>query len=136
MSDYMFTLPLSVILPRKTKKDRKVSINLNWFRHAHHRDYDKAKVIYAELVKEQLTSVDGPIGKIHIQYDYYAAMNNSPDLDNFVGAAKKFFQDAMVKHGFIPEDNVNVIVSSSDAYKGIDRKNPRIEARITVLDLA
>ena len=124
MSDYMFTLPLTVILPRKTKPNRNVSINLNWFRHAHHRDYDNAKVVYAEVMKEQLTSIDGPKGKIHIHYDYYAARNNSPDLDNFVGAAKKFFQDSMVKHKFIEEDNVNVIVSSSEKYCGIDRKNP------------
>ena len=60
--------------------------------------------------------------------------NNSPDLDNFVGAAKKFFQDSMVKHKFIEEDNVNVIVSSSEKYCGIDRKNPRIEAKIQILE--
>lgn len=132
MSEYKFTLPLTVTLKRKTKADRKVSINLNWFRHAHHRDYDAAKVVYADMMKEQLTSVDGPEGKIHIHYDYYAARNNSPDLDNFVGAAKKFFQDAMVKHGFIEEDNVNVIVSASEAYCGIDRESPRIEAFISV----
>ena len=133
MSEYLFILPLNVMLQRKTKNDVKVSINLNWFRHAHHRDYDKAKVVYSEHMKEQLSSVDGPEGKIHIHYDYYAARDNSPDLDNFVGAAKNFFQDAMVKHGFIIEDNVNVIVSSSEKYKGIDRKNPRIEARVQVL---
>lgn len=133
MSDYKFILPLTLTLPRKTKSDAKVSVNLNWFRSAHHRNYDAAKVAYANHMKEQLTSVDGPKGKLHINYDYYAARNNSPDLDNFVGAAKKFFQDAMVKHGFIEEDNVNVIVSASEKYCGIDRANPRIEATIQVL---
>lgn len=134
MSDYEFILPTSVMLPRKTKKDVKVSISLNWFRHAHHRSYTEAKRLYADLMKEQLTSVDGPKGKLHIHYDFYAARNDGPDLDNFVGAAKKFFQDAMVKHGFIPEDNVSVIVSSSEKYCGIDKKNPRIVAKIQELE--
>lgn len=133
MSDYIFTLPTSLVLKRKTKKDIKVSISLNWFRHAHHRSYTEAKRLYCDEMREQLTSIDGPSGKLHIHYEFYAARNDHPDLDNFVGAAKKFFQDAMVKHGFISDDNVSVIVSNSEKYAGIDRDNPRIVAKITVL---
>ena len=51
------------------------------------------------------------------------------------GALQISFQDAMVKHGFIEEDNVNVIVSASEKYCGIDRKNPRIEARIQIVNV-
>ena len=79
---------------------------------------------------EQLNKFDPITGKIHVHYNFYAARNNNPDLDNFVGAAKKYFQDAMVKSGFIKDDNVNFIVSNSEKYCGIDKANPRIEAII------
>ena len=128
-----FTLPLFVILKRKTKKDVRLSVNLNTFRSMHHRTYTEAKVEYARVMDEQLNKFDPITGELHIHYDYYAAMNNSPDLDNFVGAAKKYFQDAMVKSGFIEDDNVNFIVSNSEKYCGIDRKNPRIEVTIKEL---
>ena len=130
MSDYEFTLPLNVTLERKTVKNKRVSININWFRSAHHRDYEEAKRVYCKLMGDQLNSVDGPNGKIHVHFKYYAARDNKPDLHNFVDAAKKFFFDAMVKHGFIEDDNVHVIVSSSEEYCGIDRKSPRIVAKI------
>lgn len=134
MSDYKFTLPLSVMLKRKKVKDRKMSINLNEFRKVHDRTYIEAKNEYCRVMGDQIRGFDPIKGKFHLHYDYYATMNNNPDLDNFVGAAKKFFQDAMVKHGFIEDDNVNFIVSNSEKYCGIDRKNPRIEVSIRILD--
>ena len=134
MSDYKFILPTYLIFKLKTKKDRKVSISLNWFRHAHHRDYTKAKNLYCEIMAEQIKQFDPIKGKLKIHYEFYAARNDSPDLDNFVGAAKKFFQDALVKNGLIEDDNVNFITKNSESYSGIDKENPRIEAFITVLD--
>lgn len=135
MSDWVFILPTSVILPRKTKSDAKVSISLNWFRSAHHRSYTEAKKHYKKIVSPQFDGLIKPTGQLHIHYDFYAARNDHPDLDNFVGAAKKFFQDAMVESGFIEEDNVSVIVSASEKYCGIDRDNPRIEAKIQQLGI-
>lgn len=133
---YRFELPIYLTFKYKTKKDKKVPVNLNWFRHAHHRDYDKAKVMYSDYMKEQIESFDPlPTGsKVKVKYYYYAAMNNGPDLDNFVGAAKKFFQDALIDHGFIENDNVNFICENNEKYMGIDRKNPRIVAVIEELE--
>ena len=134
MSDYHFTLPLSVTLKRKKTKDKKVSVNLNEFRSMHHRTYTEAKKEYCNVISEQIKSCDGASGRLHIHYDFYAARNNAPDLDNFIGAAKKYFQDSMVFHGFIEDDNVNFICSNSEKYAGIDKLNPRIDAFITELD--
>jgi Holliday junction resolvase RusA-like endonuclease len=57
-------------------------------------------------------------------------MNNSPDLDNFIGTVKKFFQDALVESGLIEDDNIKFIISNSETYGGIDKENPRVEAEI------
>lgn len=133
MSDWEFTLPLTVVMPKKTKKDKKVSINVNWYRNAHHRVSNDVKKAYKELIKIQFDGVRKPEGKIHVHYEYYAARNNAPDLDNFVGTAKKFFQDAMAELGFIEDDNVNFIPSNSEKYCGVDKENPRIVAKIQEL---
>lgn len=137
MSDYEFTLPLVVYIPRSTKEDRRFSVDLNTFRAAHHRTYTGAKRAYSDYMKDQLSGFEMITGNVHIHYDYYAksvTKKRAPDLDNFVGAAKKFFQDAMTKHKLIEDDNVNYIVSSSEKYCGIDKDNPRIVAKITVLE--
>ncbi len=133
MADYEFILPLSIKLKHKKTKDKRVSINLNQFRSMHHRTYTEAKKAYCEAMREQIEQFDFESGKLNIHYNYYAARDNTPDLDNFVGAAKKFMQDAMVKCGFIEDDNVNFITGNSDKYCGIDRVNPRIEMFITVI---
>ena len=135
MSDWTFDLPLKVVMPRKTKKDKVIPINLNWYRNAHHRESNDAKKAYKALIADQFDGLTKPNGKIHVHYEYYAARNNSPDLDNFVGCGKKFFQDAMTELGFIPDDNVNYIVSNSEKYCGIDRKNPRLVAKVQELQL-
>lgn len=137
MSDYEFTLPLKVMLYRSTKADRKFSVDLNAFRSAHHRTYTEAKRAYSKHMKDQLEGFDMITGNIHVHYDYYAQSvteKRAPDLDNFCGAAKKFFQDAMVNHKLLKDDNVNFIVSNSEKYCGIDKGNPRIVAKVTVLD--
>ena len=133
MSDWVFELPLTVVLPRKTKNDKKVSININWYRNAYYGESNEVKRLYKELIAEQFEGLRKPEGKIHVHYEYYAARDNSPDLDNFTGCAKKFFQDAMVELGFIEDDNVHFIPSTSEKYCGIDRKNPRVVAKVQEL---
>ena len=132
--DYEFELPIYLIFKYKTKKPKKVAVNINWYRNAHHIELNNAKKMYSELMKEQISSFE-PLQegvKIRVHYQYYSARNNNPDLDNFVSAAKKFFQDAMVNHGFIPDDNVNVIYKNSEEYRGVDKENPRVVARVYV----
>ncbi len=133
MSDWEFILPVTVTMPRKTKKDKVIPINLNWYRNAHHRESNDVKKAYKELIKPQFDSIVIPSGKIHVHYEFYAARNNHPDLDNFVSCGRKFFQDAMTELGFIVDDNIDYIPSSSDKYMGVDKNNPRIVAKITEL---
>jgi len=129
MSDYHFTLPCYI----KSGK-RNIPISLNWYRNAHYQTSNNIKRKFKNLIAPQfdgLTTIDS---KIHIKFVYYAAMNNSPDLDNFTSVSKKFFQDAMIELGLLKDDNVNHIISTSEYYGGIDRKNPRVEAFVTKID--
>ena len=134
MSDYAFTLPLVVYLPLKTKKDKRFSVDINTIRGADRFSYNNAKIIYKHMISDQFEGLEMIDGNISVHYEFYAARNNHPDLDNFVGGAKKFFQDAMVFHGLIKDDNVKVIGFNSERYCGVDKHNPRIVAKVTVLD--
>ena len=118
-----FTLPLYGV----TKKG---AIAVNWYRNAHYQISNKAKIEFKKQIQSQLDMFDKIETPIKIKYTYYAKANNSPDLDNFVGTVKKFFQDALVESGLIEDDNVNFIVCNSEYYGGIDRDNPRVEAEI------
>ncbi len=124
---YKFTLPTFGV----TKKG---SINVNWYRNVHYHQSNKAKVKFKRMIQDQLDSFDPIKGQIKIKYTFYSKHNNNPDLDNFVGTVKKFFQDALVESGLIEDDNVNIIVSNSEYYGGSDKENPRVEAEIILLD--
>lgn len=129
MSDYKFELPCYI---KHGKKNH--PINLNWYRNAHHQVSNKVKVKFKELIAPQFDGLPKIEGKVHIKFVYYAARNNSPDLDNFTSVSKKFFQDAMVELGLIEDDNINFVVSTSEYYGGIDRINPRVMAYVSMVD--
>ena len=123
---YKFTLPLYGV----TKKG---AIAVNWYRNAHYQASNDAKIKFKNLIQDQLEQLDKIETPIKIKYTYYAQRNNSPDLDNFVGTVKKFFQDALVESGLIEDDNVNFIIANSEEYGGIDKDNPRVEAEVIEL---
>lgn len=119
---YKFTLPIYGVA--------KDGLSVNWYRNAHYRISNNAKKKFKKLISEQIDKFEPIEGKVKIRYTYYAKHNNSPDLDNFVGTVKKFFQDAIVENGLLPDDNVNYIVANSERYGGVDKENPRVEAEI------
>lgn len=131
---YKFILPIyGVAKPTKTAKNP--PINVGWYRNVHYRGSNDAKIKFKKMIQGQLDQFDKIETPIKIKYTYYAKGNNSPDLDNFVGTVKKFFQDALVESGLIEEDNVKFIVASSESYGGIDKENPRVEAEVISIAL-
>lgn len=124
---YRFELPLYGVI-------KKGAINVNWYRNAHHRESNNAKIKFKQMIQDQLDQFDEIKTPIKIKYTYYKKINNTPDLDNFVGTVKKFFQDALVESGLIEDDNINFIVESSEKYGGLDRLNPRVDAEIIELN--
>ena len=126
-----FILPIYGVI-NKTKSNRNCAITLNWARCAHFRDYGKAKKHFKLMILDQLIKSDKFTGKIEIHYVYYAKKKGT-DLDNFVGMARKFFQDALSEFGLIEDDNTNIIIASSESYGGIDKENPRVEAEVITL---
>ena len=124
---YKFTLPIYGIVKGK-------SLSVNWYRNAHYRASNSAKKKFKKSIESQLNQFDKFTPPLKIKYTYYAKMNNNPDLDNFIGVAKKFFQDALSESGLIPDDNVHYIIANSEKYGGIDRENPRVEVEVNEVE--
>lgn len=132
MSDYHFVLPLyGIAKPTKTSKNPALSVN--WYRNAYYRDSNNAKKEFKQMLINQLKHFDPIEGQIKINYVYWSKSSRLSDIDNFVGTVKKFFQDALVESGLLPDDNFKIIIGSSESYGGVDKESPRVDAYITVI---
>lgn len=130
MSDYKITAPIyGVVSLAKPGK----SLNLGWYRNAHYHTNNAVKKRFKKQISKQLLSIDHIVGKIRVDYHYYAK-RKATDLDNFTSAHKKYFQDAMVELGLIADDNCNYIVETREKYMGIDKENPRLEIFIRKIE--
>ena len=133
MSDYEFILPIYGIV-KPTKNNKNCALTFNWAQAANSWTYNSAKKKFTSEMKKQICKFDKIDGQLSIHYKYYAKRNGT-DLDNFVSVARKFFQDALSEYGLIEDDNCKFIVKNSEEYCGVDKENPRVEARINVLSL-
>lgn len=123
------TSPLFVMLPRKTKADKRVALNLNVYRNLHYLVNNQAKQIYNELMSPQLSGLvfDKPI---KITFVLYKRDKRRIDRANILSIVEKFFCDAMVKNGCLIDDNDDYILETVYRTGGIDKNDPRVDITI------
>lgn len=126
MSETIITAPLFVILPRKTKADRKMYINLNGYRNWHYLVSNQVKKIYKETVKPQLEELKYD-GVISLTLQLFKGTKRRTDKANFLSIHEKFFCDALVECGCIEDDNDDHILKQRYLPTELDRENPRVE---------
>ena len=125
-----FVSPLFVMLPRKTKADKRVALNLNVYRNLHYLVNNQVKQVYNELMAPQLEGIvfDKPI---KITFTLYKRDKRRVDRANILSIVEKFFCDAMVKSGCIVDDNDDYILETHYKTGGIDKNNPRVDIVVT-----
>ncbi len=125
------TLPLSIVIPRKTKADKVFAMNLNNFRNAHHFVMNTAKSMWLDIVLH--APIDG--GEVSPPYKFtytvYPGNNRKFDLGNVLPAIQKFTDDALIELGIIQDDSYKVIPLIVYRFGGVDKDNPRCELEIT-----
>lgn len=125
------TLPISVLLPRKTKADVKYPLNLNRYRNTHHMTLNEAKETFHGIVKAKLAGINTSIqlaAPVAVLITIYPA--KKCDLANVVAVVEKFFADSIVECQVITDDNCEVITQGGYKFGGYDRANPRAVVRI------
>ena len=125
------TLPLSIVIPRKTKEDKVFALNLNVYRNAHHFVMNTAKTMWLDIVLH--AHIEG--GEVEPPYKFtytvYPENKRKFDLGNVCPAIQKFTDDALIELGIISDDNYKVIPLIEYRFGGIDKDNPRCELEIT-----
>ncbi len=69
-----------------------------------------------------------PETPVMIRYTFYER-DRRRDKDNIAGYAVKLIQDALIRAGYLPNDNWAAIAGYTLDWK-VDKKNPRIEVEI------
>tara|TARA_R110002050_G_scaffold118520_3_gene235971 strand:+ start:1183 stop:1548 length:366 start_codon:yes stop_codon:yes gene_type:complete len=115
-----------VELPRKTTKDKRVSLNMNTYRNLHHRTSNDAKKTYTEALREQLEglSIQTPV---EITYKVYKASKRRLDKMNVVSVVSKFLLDSITEYGCWEDDNDEYVKTETILPTELDRDNPRVE---------
>lgn len=119
--------PLYVTIPRKTKKDKIIPMNMNWYRNAYYHENNIVKWIFKELVQDQLEWQK--VGNQYwlcmtIYYKYLA------DLWNIDAVIDKFLNDALVETWCVIDDNMKYYIEKHVKVWWKDFKNPRVEITI------
>ena len=121
--------PLHVIIPRKTKKDRRIALNMNVYRNLHHSVNGQAKKLYLELLREQLEGrhIQTPV---EITYKVFKPTKRILDKMNVVSVVSKFLLDAITELGCWEDDNDFYVKKETILPTVLDRSNPRVEVLI------
>lgn len=102
---------------------------MNTYRNLHHRISNDAKILYKELLREQLQDliIKTPV---EVTYKVFKKTNRKLDKLNVVSVVGKFLMDAIVNYGCLPDDNDDYIKTETILPTELDKINPRVEITI------
>ena len=125
-------LPLEVFIPRKTREDKKIIMNLNIYRNTHYMTLNAAKVEMKEHVRLAIGNAgDADISPPYLfTYTVFPATGRKFDLGNVCSIIQKFTDDALIDIGVIKDDNYKVVNEVRYRFGGIDKTDPRAELTI------
>ena len=126
---YLFISPTKIILPRKTKDDLIIYLNLNVYRNLHFQVNNLVKSKYNILMFEQLHGVKFK-GMIKMKFRYVKGSHRISDKSNVLCIVEKFWCDAMIVYECIEDDNDDVILSQEYLPTRYDKHNSRVEIEI------
>lgn len=120
--------PIYLELPRKRSAGKRISLNLNWYRNAHFQTNNEVKIQYRALMKEQIQQIVSISWPIKPAYRYF--LSRRCDIGNVHSVVEKYFLDALVELGRLPDDGPKYVVGANYEFAGFDVKNPRCEIEI------
>lgn len=127
--------PRYVTIPRKTKEDKKIPINLNTYRNLHYQENNTCKQIARENIRKYLEYTNQEDikfdGCVSVTFKVYKKTKARLDKSNVFSVATKYFYDALVTLGYLVEDNDDIIKEELLLPTEIDKENPRIVMTIT-----
>ena len=128
MGEFRLSLPLYIT----TGVRKKVTHYLNFNRvlGMHFQVRNQVKRLFTEQVLTQLYDCPKFENQIKITYTVYKPSRRRYDVMNVVAIIDKFFQDALVVHGKIEDDDYKVVPMVTGIHGGIDKENARVDVLI------
>ena len=123
--------PWALMIPRKTKSPKRYAMSLSNYRNAHHRANAEAKRYYSELMAPVVRKLPKYEGAVGLTLKMHPPTKRRYDLDNIGSVTAKFFQDTLVEHGVIGDDDASTVTRVTFVPGEIDRENPRVDIVIT-----
>jgi len=123
---HTISVPLYIELPRKTMAPKRYHLNLNVYRNLHYQVNNNLKKAYKKIVEPMLkgTCFSTPL---KLTLVLYPPDKRRRDRSNVLVVQEKFFMDALVELGHIPDDNDNYVVSTTYLSGEVDKENPRVD---------
>tara|TARA_R110002153_G_scaffold133586_2_gene282599 strand:- start:91 stop:498 length:408 start_codon:yes stop_codon:yes gene_type:complete len=125
----ILTCPLYVDLPRKTKKDKRVYINMNSYRNLHFLVNNQVKKMYLEAVRSQLEGITIQT-PVEITYKVYKKTSRRLDKLNVISVTGKYLLDAITDLGCWEDDSDEFVKKETILPTELDRANGRVEVTI------
>lgn len=124
-----FFSPLSIQVGK-----RNYILNLNNYRNWHYRVSNFIKINYKKFMREQIVKIKKQLKKIEITYTVFRKDKRRFDIGNVCSVHQKFFEDAIVEYGLIPDDKASCIVATHFLYGGVDKNNSCVKIEVKELD--
>lgn len=122
-------MPLYIEIGKKKKH-----INLNNYRNWHYQINNKIKKEYKSIVNRKLQNyINKKYQKIELEFIMIRGDRRKVDRSNVLSIHEKFFCDAIVELGIIPDDNDKHIEKTIYMTGEVCKIKPRIEIVINVL---
>lgn len=121
----IYNSPLKVL----ASKVKTWILNLNQYRNTHFRTLNTVKINYKLALSKQINS-SPKYDKIACVYTVYPETKRLFDIGNVCCIHQKFFEDALVELGKLPDDNYNYIPTVIYQFGGIDANNPRVTIEV------
>ncbi len=121
----IISLPLKVSYTKK----KCFYLNLNQYRNAHYLLLNNSKKKFKEIIQGEILNLP-ELNEIELSYTLFVGSKRKLDISNICSIIDKYFCDALVELGKLPDDNYDYIKKISYSFGGIDKLNPRCECQI------
>jgi len=113
---------------------KKISLNLNIYRNLHYQVSNRIKKRFVSIIRQNC-QIEGTVKSFPVELIYTLFRQNKrrEDLMNVGAIIDKFVSDALVKLGYLPDDNLDYIKKVSFEDGGIDKINPHAKLKIREL---
>lgn len=119
--------PLSVWITKR----KQFILNLNNYRNLYFRTLNQSKINYKAVIKKQIEDeVYYPLEKVGILYIVHKGDKRRYDIGNICSVHQKYFEDALVELGKLPDDkssNIPIVVYLNGS---VSKENPRVDIKI------